>query len=213
MNIFLGITPNIPTQLWISARFLQAICLLIAPFILNKITAKRCIIIMSIIFPLILAGIFLSIFYFKIFPVCYIDGIGLTSFKKVSEYIISGIFLGSIIIFTIKRKLLSEYFYLIIFSLIFSILSELSFTLYKDVFGFFNALGHVFKLISFLFIYRIFIEISLRNPFALLFKNLKETNKKLASISSIDGLTGISNQSTVFKELKKQYDIMHYTLS
>ena len=207
MNIFLGITPNIPTQLWISARFLQAICLLIAPFILNKIATKRRIVLMSIIFPLILAGIFLSIFYFKIFPVCYIDGIGLTSFKKIAEYIISGIFLGSIIIFTLKRKLLGEYFYLILFSLIFSILSELSFTLCKDVFGFYNALGHVFKLISFIFIYRVFMEISLKNPFALLFKNLKESNKKLATISSIDGLTGISNQTTVFKELKKQYDI------
>jgi diguanylate cyclase (GGDEF)-like protein len=207
MNIFPGMSPDIPTQLWVSARFLQAICLLIAPFILEKLTKKRCIILMSLIFPLILAGIMLSIFYFKNFPVCYIDGFGLTSFKKISEYIISGIFLGSIIIFTVKRKLLGSYFYLILFSLIFSILSELSFTLYKDVYGFYNAMGHIFKVISFLFLYRIFVEISLKNPFALLFKNLKETNEKLAFMASIDVLTGLSNQSTVFKELKKQYDI------
>ena len=207
MNIFPGITPNIPTQLWVSARFLQAVCLLIAPFILNKLATKRCIILMSIFFPLIFVGIVLSIFYFKNFPVCYIDGVGLTSFKKVSEYIISGIFLGSIIIFTTKRKLISEYYYLILFSLIFSILSELSFTLYTDVFGLYNSLGHLFKVISFIFIYRIFIGISLRNPFALLFKNLKESNEKLAVMSSTDSLTGISNPTTVFKELKKQYDI------
>jgi diguanylate cyclase (GGDEF)-like protein len=207
MNIIPGITANIPTQLWVSARFLQAICLLIAPFILEKLATKRFIVLISIFFPLIFAGIILSIFYFKNFPVCFIDGVGLTSFKKVSEYIISGIFLGSIIIFTIKRKLISEYFYLILFSLIFSILSELSFTLYKDVFGFYNAVGHIFKVISFLFIYRVFIEISLRNPFALLFKNLREANEKLGVMASIDSLTGISNQSTVFKELKKQYEI------
>jgi diguanylate cyclase (GGDEF)-like protein len=207
MNIIPGITTNIPTQLWVSSRFIQAACLLIAPFILDRLTTKRCIILTSIFFPLIFAGIVLSIFYFKNFPVCYIDGLGLTSFKKISEYIISGIFLGSIIIFTIKRKLIKEYYFLILFSLIFSILSELSFTLYTDVFGLYNTLGHLFKVISFIFIYRIFIGISLRNPFDLLFKNLKDSNKKLAVMSSIDGLTGLSNQATVFKELKKQYDI------
>ena len=207
MNIIPGITPNIPTQLWISARFLQAVCLIIAPFIINKFISKKIIVVLSVIFPLILAGIFLSIFYFKNFPVCFVDGVGLTTFKRVSEYIISAILLGSIIIFTTKRKLISEYYYLIIFSLVFSILSELSFTLYSDVYGVFNAIGHVFKLISFFLIYRIFIVTCLRNPFAILFKDLKETNEKLAIMSSIDGLTGISNQTSVFKELKNQYDI------
>ena len=207
MNIFLGISTNIPTQLWVSARFLQALSLLVAPFILNKLTSKRCIVLMSIAFPIIFAGIVLSIFYFKIFPVCYIDGVGLTSFKKIAEYVISGIFLGSIIIFSVKRKLIGEHYYLVLFSLIFSILSELSFTLYTDVFGLYNTIGHIFKVISFLFIYRMFVDISLRNPFALLFKKLKETNEKLAVMASIDGLTGINNQPTVFKELKKQYEI------
>ena len=207
INIFPGISSNIPTQLWFSARFLQAVCLFIASFIINKLISKRYIAVMSIIFPIIFIGIMLSIFYFKNFPVSYIDGVGLTAFKKITEYVISGIFLGSIVVFTIKRKLIVKYYYLILFSLIFSILSELSFTLYTDVFGLYNTIGHIFKVISFLFLYRMFVEISLRNPFAILFKNLKETNDKLAVMASTDVLTGISNQFTVFKELKKQYDI------
>src|SRR5680860_48797 len=207
MNIFPGINPNIPTQLWVSARFLQAICLLIAPFFLNKLAAKKYNVLMYVFFPLILAGIFLSIFYFKVFPACFIEDVGLTAFKKLAEYLISGMFLISIIIFTIKRKLLNGYYYLVLFSLIFSILSELSFTLYDDVYGFYNALGHLFKIFSFLFIYCMFIGISLKNPFTTLFKNLDEANEKLLVASSVDGLTGISNHSTVFKDLKKQFDI------
>ena len=37
----------------------------------------------------------LSIFVWNVFPVCYIPDVGMTPFKKVSEYIISLLFLGS----------------------------------------------------------------------------------------------------------------------
>jgi hypothetical protein len=152
-SIFPGFDANLPAQLWISARFVQVICLFVAPFILEKVITKRIKTVISIIFSLLFLILVSAIFIFKIFPVSYIDGNGVSLFGKAAEYIFSIMALAAIIIFYFKRKKLNKQIYLpILLSLVFFILSGLSFTLYVDAYGFFNVLGHIFKLLSFYFI-------------------------------------------------------------
>ncbi|MEI7616763.1 MAG: MASE3 domain-containing protein, partial [Actinomycetota bacterium] len=162
-NIFPGFDANLPTQLWVSARFIQIIGLFAAPFLLEKIITKRGKLAISIIFSLLFLIFVLTIFIFKIFPVCFLEGTGVTIFKKAAEYLFSAMALAAIIIYYFKGKKPNKQIYFpLMFSLIFFVLSELSFTLYVDVFGFFNMLGHIFKLLSFYFIYSLFIEINLK---------------------------------------------------
>lgn len=207
MNIFPGISGNIPFQLWISARFIQALGLLIAPFILDKVAKKRYFTLLAIVFPLVLAVLFPAIFAFRIFPACFIDGHGFTLFYKYSGYIITAIFLVSAVVFIIRKKLLEGNFYFMLYSLIFAVLSSISMSIYQDTLGILNVLEHVFKIISFVFLYMVFTGISLKDPFSYLFKNLREAKDKLSVLAATDILTGISNQTTVYNELKKQYDI------
>ena len=82
MGIFLEYDANLPTQLWIAARYLQSLSLLLALFSFNrKIRVRESFIAYSIITFLTLVLIFS-----RLFPDCYVGS--LTTFKIYSEYII-----------------------------------------------------------------------------------------------------------------------------
>ena len=177
INIFRDYGVNLPTQLWISARYMQSFSIVAAIFFVGK---KVNFSVSIIIYTLLTAFIFLWIFYFRTFPVCYVDNIGLTTFKKVSEYIISILFAISIYALYRKRKFFDIYiFKLVLTSIIITILSELTFTLYLSPFELANLIGHVLKIFSFYFIYKAIIVTGIQNPFDLLFHQLQEKEAAL----------------------------------
>jgi PAS domain S-box-containing protein len=57
--------------------------------------------------------------------------------------------------------------------------SELAFTLYVHAYGFSNLVGHVLKIVSFYLIYKAVVETGLRQPYSLLFRELKEREENL----------------------------------
>ena len=123
-----------------------------------------------------------SIFYWNIFPVCFVEGKGLTSFKITSEYIISLILLAAMaLLIHYRREFDRAVLQYIIWSIITTIISELAFTFYISVYGLSNLIGHFFKIISFYLIYKAIIETGLAKPYNLLFRNLKQSEELLRS--------------------------------
>jgi signal transduction histidine kinase len=178
MSFFQEYGSNLPTQLWLAARYLQAASLLIAPlFLTRKLKLKLDVTIYAAVSALLL----LSIFTWKIFPTAYIDGVGLTAFKRISEYVICAILLAAIIVFARKRKEFDPLvFKLIIASIAVTIASELSFTLYTSPNGFFNMMGHLLKIVAFYLIYLAIVETGLERPYDILFRKLKQREEALA---------------------------------
>ncbi|MEI6305511.1 MAG: MASE3 domain-containing protein [Deltaproteobacteria bacterium] len=74
MNIFTGYDANLPTQLWMAARFLQAMTLAAAPFAYRKTLRLEVIVVCFSLAALFLVGATFS----GVFPDCYREGIGLT---------------------------------------------------------------------------------------------------------------------------------------
>lgn len=177
MGIFPGYDANLSTQLWISARYLESVSLLIAAFLVGrKLKANFA----FISYTLITAVLLGSIFYWNIFPICYVEGDGLTTFKKVSEYIISFILIASIIALLQKRhKFEKSVLQLLAAAIVVTVASELTFTLYTDVYGLFNLLGHYLKIVSFYLIYKAVVEIGLTKPYTLIFRDLKQSEDVL----------------------------------
>ena len=177
VNVFPGHSTNLPTQLWIAGRYLQALTIFIAPFLINK---KIKISFLYYTFLVITTLVFLSIFYWHIFPVCFVDGSGLTIFKKLSEYIISIILIGSLVtLFKFKEEFDRYILRFVVASIIILIISELTFTLYSSSYGFYNMVGHEMKIISYYLIYRAIFVAGFQNPFNLLFRKLKKKEEML----------------------------------
>jgi len=177
MNIFQGYETNLPTQLWIAARYMESLSLLIAPVFLSRRLRSDFVIMVYALTTVLVLG---SVFYWHIFPTCFVEGVGLTPFKKISEYVISIILIGAITVLFQKRKEFDEnVFRLLVASIVVTIASELAFTFYINAYGFSNLVGHYLKIIAFYLIYKAIIETGLVKPYALLFRNLKQGEEAL----------------------------------
>jgi PAS domain S-box-containing protein len=109
-----------------------------------------------------------------------VEGRGLTPFKKISEYVISAIFAASAIFLRIKRRELDPNVYTLVkYSIVTAIVCEVCFTLYNTPDDIFNLTGHIFKVVSFYFMYSAIVETGIKNPSALIFKQLKVREAEL----------------------------------
>ncbi len=175
MNIFSGYDADLPTQFWIIARYLESISLFIFSFLNINYNRKK----VALLYLLITLILMFSILY-SIFPTCYIEGQGLTTFKIISEYLIIIILLGTIYNFQKNKDVVDQdVFKLLIWAVIITILSELFFTLYVDIYGITIILGHIVKLISFYLILIALIRTGLRKPYKLIYTRFKEEKEKL----------------------------------
>ena len=175
MGIFVGYSANLPTQLWISARYLESLSLIIALIFISK-KLKYGYVLFG--YTIGISILFLSIFYWNIFPDCFIEGVGLTPFKIYSEYIISALLTATFVLLHVFRKNFDrEVLRLLLGSVLVTIFSELSFTLFNDIYGLWNMLGHLFKIVSFYLIYKAVIETGLKKPFSILLRDLKKSEE------------------------------------
>lgn len=166
-------------QLWIGARYLESVTLVAAFYFLgtDKVFKPEK---LFFAYTIVTSALIASIFYWRIFPVCFVEGQGLTAFKKVSEYIICIILFVSIaLLYKNKNRFDSNIYYILLISIVCTIISELAFTFYISNYGFSNLIGHYFKLFSFYLIYRAIIETGVRTPYEIIFKELDASNKKL----------------------------------
>ncbi|MFX0080420.1 MAG: MASE3 domain-containing protein [Candidatus Hodarchaeota archaeon] len=173
MNIFEGYTSNLPTSLWIAARYLQAGSCLMASLVIKR-SIKPIFLILSYLGVTL---VLIVLIFAELFPICYIDG--LTPFKIVSEYIIISIYLICIlIIFKQSIEFDKIVLYLIFSSILATIIAELAFTFYIGVYDFSNVVGHIFKIIAFYLLYKSIIQIGIKKPFNLLFRKIKEAEDR-----------------------------------
>jgi diguanylate cyclase (GGDEF)-like protein len=103
-------------------------------------------------------------------------------------------------------------------SVIITIFSELTFTYYVSLFGFFLFLGHIFKVIAFYFIYRAVIVKSIHEPYDIIFKELKEQeldlndqNEKLVEIANRDHLSGLFNRKHIVDRIEHEITLYGVT--
>jgi signal transduction histidine kinase len=151
MSIFQLGTNDYATKLWVSARGVQALASLAFAILLRRRkTPPHSLTFLT--FAAVTSLLLLSIFLWKVFPLCFVEGLGVTTFKKVSEFVISGIFLAVIILTaTVRHTLSRRVKTYLAFSFGLTIASELMFTLYKSAYGIENLVGHLLMIASFFF--------------------------------------------------------------
>lgn len=207
----MGVFPqgeDVATELWIISRYQLVFYLFFASlFQHKKFDPRHLLIVMSTTTILLLAWVFSGKF-----PDCFIEGIGPTRFKIVSEYIISTILFFSMILFlkNCRTSFSMRATTLILNFFIFSFITELIFTSYLGAYDLLNMTGHIFLVIASYMLYKAIVEAGLKNPFDLLFKNLNDAVKSrdefisLASHELKTPLTPLKLQIQMFqRELQK----------
>jgi diguanylate cyclase (GGDEF)-like protein/PAS domain S-box-containing protein len=180
MGIFPGFDANLPTQLWIIARYLQSLSLLAAPWFIDRKLNIRIVLGFYLLATLLLVA---AAFSGMLFPDCFIEGKGLTPFKIISEYVICLILIASLALHLHRRETLDpRILQLIVWSILSTIVAELTFTFYVSVYGLSNLFGHFFKILSFYLIYRAIIVSGLENPYRLLFYDLQKNREEMQTI-------------------------------
>ncbi|MEW6429316.1 MAG: MASE3 domain-containing protein [Thermodesulfobacteriota bacterium] len=173
-----GSDANQATQLWIAARYTQSLALLVSPVFLQRGLKP---------YPALAAvalwsAVLLWAIHAGFFPDCYLEGSGLTPFKKGSEYLICLILLGALLFLRSRRRLLNPAVYrLLVASILFTIVAELAFTFYVSVYGLSNLIGHLCKFVAAYLIYLAIVETGLKSPYTLLFRELKDNEAILAA--------------------------------
>ena len=219
-NTNMGVFPeygNLGPTFYIASRYVLSISLLIAPFFISR---KLNTTLMFASYSLVTLLILLSIFHWQIFPACIVEGVGLTPFKVISDYVICLILLGAMGLLLINRQAFdSRVLWIIVSSIILSIATGLTFTLYTDPFGITNMVGHLFQIASFYLVYLAFIETSLTKPQEILFRKLKQNEEKLTlNLQQLDQANAELNQEIAVRkraevELRRQREWFQVTLS
>ncbi len=176
MNVFPSAGPNLATQLWIAGRYLQGASLFAAPFFIDR-TLKPATV--FLFYTAVSAVLMISIFGGG-FPASFAEGTGLTPFKVISEYaVIVLLVLSAIVLMKQHERFDRKVLRFIIGSMACIVLSEMAFTLYRDVYGVWNLVGHYFKLASYYFLYRAMIKTGFKEPYSLILHDLKQSEERL----------------------------------
>jgi PAS domain S-box-containing protein len=191
MGVLGGDEANTATQLWIAARYLQSLSLLVAPlYAWRRLWVEAVLAAYAGVVTILL----FAIFAWQIFPDCFLPGQGLTPFKKISEYVISGVLLGAMALLLRQRARFDRRVLTwLLWSLVLTIGSEVAFTSYVSVYGLSNFVGHGVKILAFYLIYAALIETGLSRPYAVLFRDLQQNEATLrASEARYRGLVEMS---------------------
>jgi len=179
MGLFPDPESNLAAQFWIAARYFESISLLLAGISLGmKLRLRPGRILAAYLASTVVIA--LTIFPFELFPVCYVEAYGLTAFKVSSEFTIVGILTAAgIVLWNFRALIERRVLALLLGSIGLTILSEMAFTLYTDVYDIFNIVGHLLKFLSFVLIYEALVRESLQRPYETLFQDMTRSQSAL----------------------------------
>ncbi|MHB1485076.1 MAG: sensor domain-containing diguanylate cyclase [Saccharofermentanales bacterium] len=197
MNIIPGYDANLPTQLWLLINYILAAAILTAFLREHKKTDYN----LLVVIYLVIGSAAAILCFYRIFPTSYIEGTGLTLFKKISEYLIILVFAFNIFyLYKTKRRYSRKVFNTLMVVLVLFIAAEMMFTLYTGVSGFYNFAGHYIRLIAFFMIYKSIVIEGIQKPYKTIFAELHE-------LSSRDSLTHLYNNRIFYKGLEEHIEL------
>lgn len=185
------VTPSSPEKainFWLAARLIAALALLgFAVRGWKKLTSSiyRYGVMVGLTF--VIGMISTSIlFYPELIPKTFIKGQGLTSFKRAAEYSLIGLNFVAMLALLLRMRAPLAFNATAIFGAIATMaMSEFFFTLYAEVTDIYLVVGHVYKIISYLFLYKaVFLESILR-PYLQLQRSKEQLEMGRALINAV----------------------------
>ncbi len=165
------VTPGGPEKaidFWLAARALAAIVLLVVAVTpwraLTSAVFRYALLMAVLILIALLHWLFLG--HPELTPPTFIPGKGLTIFKIYFEYTIIATNIVAALALWLRMRKPQSFNAAVLFGAVSVMaLSEFLFTLYADVTDIYNLLGHIYKVIAYLFIYRAIFVATVEHPY------------------------------------------------
>jgi PAS domain S-box-containing protein len=171
---------NLPTQLWIASRYMFSLSYVIAPVFLAR---RMNVTLVLAVFSGVTALLFATIFSGQ-FPDCFVEGQGLTLFKTASEFVIIFLLIVALVVLLKKHGYFdAQVLKLLACSIVSAIAADCAFIHYLNVYGQANLIGHLFLFVSAAMIYQAIVVTGMREPMAVIFRNLEQSEERLKSIA------------------------------
>ncbi|HYH40208.1 MAG TPA: MASE3 domain-containing protein [Azospirillum sp.] len=178
MGVFPDADADLPTQLWVASRLVEAAALCIAAFTPHRrFPAGLTVVAVGGVSVGLLGAIALGVF-----PACYVEGSGLTPFKKASEAV--AIALYAVAVAGIRRQTNERARHrrrLFQLAVIANALGSLSFSLYVDVYGLLNFAGHALVAVADALVFAAFVRAGIKRPQELVFWAIEHERQVLRS--------------------------------
>ncbi|WP_147819856.1 sensor histidine kinase [Salidesulfovibrio onnuriiensis] len=176
MGVFPWHGPNLGTCLWLAARLVQTGALILAPlFVRRDFNAYAAFSGFALVTGVLLGAIFAGAF-----PLCYTEGSGLTPFKLYTEYVIClGMAAASFKLWREKKFFSRPVFSMLMGYILFSVLQELTFTLFTELQSSYALVGHLLKIVAVYCLYKAMVVTSITTPQELLYWRLKKSEEEL----------------------------------
>jgi len=132
-------------------------------------------------------------------PVFLVPGSGLTPIKISLEWMLIVLDFGIMVLVWRRREETGLYQRSdLIVCLWLTVLSELCFTLYSNVTDIFNVMGHVFKVVSYGYLYRSIVVVGIKLPYQLLSENQEILKQMTDAINQVFWLTSSDKGKMLF---------------
>ncbi|MBI3223266.1 MAG: EAL domain-containing protein [Nitrosomonadales bacterium] len=178
-NFVTASDPEKAINFWLAARFIAATGLLLAvampwaPFSSKKVRHW----LMATGIAAVVTVNWLILFHQDILPRTFIPGQGLTPFKVNAEYLLVLLNLSTALMLWLRMRTAQPFDAPLLFGAVCVMaMSELFFTLYASVTDVFNVLGHVYKIIAYLLVYKAIVVEAIEAPY----RKLDEARQNLA---------------------------------
>lgn len=139
--------------------------------------------------------VYLRLYQPQLFPRMFIEGQGLTPLKIVMEWLVIGL-LACAAVGLLRRREQPFDRQGLLLAVGISILSELCFTAYRNSHDIYQLLGHAYKVLACLVVYRVVFVSSIQQPYIQLISEISERRRaeqQVETLSFYDNLTGLPN--------------------
>lgn len=125
-----------------------------------------------------------AIFYWRVFPDCFLEGVGVTTFAKVGLVISCSAYLGTLVLLVRSRREFESHVYKVLVAtvIVFCVQDAVS-AVAVDLDDFARVVAHICQVIAMCFVYIAFVEVGLRKPYDLLFRSLRQHAEEIRQVN------------------------------
>ena len=177
MSVFPGGDANIALQAKTVAQWYVSLsCVCAVPFIRRKVNQDLVWLVYSALLALALG----TIFYWRVFPACFVEGAGITPFERLGLAVSCSAYLGALALLVSNRREFDSYVLKLLAAILITFfVQDLASAVAAEMNGFARTVAHLCQVVALYFVYKAFVVVGLTRPYGLLFRRHQQSAEAL----------------------------------